>query len=72
MKDHCHLSGKFKSTAHIKCNLKIRYPKYNPVLMHNLPNCDIHFVSKELRKYPGRLNIITEPQVNTEAFFNRF
>ena len=31
VKDHNHLSGKYRGPAHRSCNLKIRYPNYIPV-----------------------------------------
>ena len=36
MRDHCHLSGKFRGAAHEVCNLKYKVPKFFPVVFHNL------------------------------------
>ena len=60
VKDHNHLSGKYRVPAHRSCNLKIRYPSYIPVFMHNLSNYDAHLFVKELSKCPGKLNVIPE------------
>ena len=31
VRDHCHLSGKFRGAAHEVCNLKYKVPKFFPV-----------------------------------------
>ena len=38
VRDHCHLTGKFRGAAHNKCNLKYQVPKFIPVVFHNLSN----------------------------------
>ena len=60
VKDHNHLSGKYRGPAHRSCNLKIRYPNYIPVFMHNLSNYDTRLFVTELSKCPGKLNVIPE------------
>ena len=60
VKDHNHLSGKYRGPAHRSCNLKIRYPNYIPIFMHNLSNYDAHLFVRELSKCPGKLNVIPE------------
>ena len=60
VKDHNHLSGKYRGPAHRSCNLKIRYPNYIPVFMHNLSNYDTYLFVRELSKCPGKLNVIPE------------
>ena len=60
VRDHNHLSGKYRGPAHRSCNLRIRYPSYIPVFMHNLSNYDAHLFVKELSKCPGKLNVIPE------------
>ena len=58
VKDHNHISGMYRGPAHRSCNLKIRYPNYIPVFMHNLSNYDTHLFVRELSKCPGKLNVI--------------
>ena len=36
VRDHCHLTGKYRGAAHNKCNLQYRRPKFIPVVFHNL------------------------------------
>ena len=36
VRDHCHLTGKYRGAAHKKCNLEFKVPKFFPVIFHNL------------------------------------
>lgn len=36
VRDHCHISGKFRGAAHADCNLKYQVPKKIPEVFHNL------------------------------------
>ena len=48
-RDHCHLTGKFRGAAHIKCNLEYNYKHWKlPVFFHNLKGYDPHFIFQEI------------------------
>ena len=49
VRDHCHLTGKYRGVAHNKCNLSYKVPKFFPVLFHNLSCYDAHLFVKKLR-----------------------
>src|SRR5688572_16558706 len=49
VRDHCHLTGKFRGAAHDRCNLSYKVPKFFPVLFHNLSCYDAHLFVKKLR-----------------------
>ena len=36
VRDHCHLSGRYRGATHHKCNLKLRKPDFIPVIFHTL------------------------------------
>jgi len=55
VRDHCHLSGKFRGAAHNKCNLNYRIPKFIPIFFHNMSNYDAHLFIKRLVK-PDEIN----------------
>ena len=58
VRDHCHLSGKFRGAAHNICNLKYRLPKFYPVIFHNLSGYDSHLFIKNLGKSEGKIDCI--------------
>ena len=31
LRDHCHVTGKFRGAAHSKCNINLRLPKKLPI-----------------------------------------
>ena len=53
VRDHCHVTGKYRGSAHQECNLKLKRNPNNvkiPVIFHNLRGCDAHFIMQEIRK----------------------
>ena len=58
VRDHCHLTGKFRGAAHDKCNLEYRLPKFYPVIFHNLSGYDSHLFIKNLGKSEGNIDCI--------------
>ena len=46
VRDHCHLTGKYRGAAHEVCNLKYRVPMFFPVAFHNLSGYDSHLLIK--------------------------
>ena len=51
VRDHCHITGKFRGSAHQECNLKLRVNPEEvkiPVIFHNLRGYDSHFIMQEI------------------------
>ena len=51
VRDHCHITGKFKGSAHQECNLKLRIKPESlkiPVILHNLRGYDSHFIMQQI------------------------
>ena len=40
VRDHCHVTGKFRGAAHEICNLDFKVTKKVPVIFHNLRSYD--------------------------------
>ena len=50
VKDHCHLTGKYRGPAHSKCNINVTQKQNNfiPFIFHNFSNYDCHMFCKTL------------------------
>ena len=51
VRDHCHITGKFRGSAHQECNLKLRIKPENikiPVILHNLNGYNSHFIMQQI------------------------
>ena len=57
-RDHCHITGKYRGAACDKCNLRMRVPKFVPVLFHNLEGYDAHLFVKSLGLEKGDISCI--------------
>ena len=58
VRDHCHVTGKFRGAAHNKCNLKLRIPRKLPIIFHNLQGYDGHIIFKELNNFDVDIAVI--------------
>ena len=53
VRDHCHITGKYRGSAHQDCNLKLQIKPETikiPVIFHNLRGYDSHFIMQEIGK----------------------
>lgn len=48
VRDHCHITGRYRGAVHNHCNLQYRMRKMIPVVFHNLKNYDAHMIMKTL------------------------
>ena len=51
VRDHCHITGKYRGSAHDSCNLKLQISAEKikiPVIFHNLKGYDSHLIMQEI------------------------
>ena len=51
VRDHCHITGVYRGSAHRECNLKLKIKPEEikiPVIFHNLRGYDSHFIMQQL------------------------
>jgi len=69
VKDHCHITGKYRGAAHNACNLKLRLnPKSPiPVIFHNLQGHDGHLLMQAMVRVQREISCIPN---NTEKYIS--
>ena len=58
VKDHCHITGKYRGAAHWSCNINLKLSKEIPVTFHNLRGYDTHLKIKEIGKFDVKVSVI--------------
>ena len=51
VRDHCHVTGKFRGAAHWSCNINLQLTKKVPIIFHNLRGYERHLIFCELDKF---------------------
>ena len=69
VRDHCHVTGKFRGAAHWNCNIKFRLSKRISVIFHNLKGYDNHLIFSELNKFGVKISVIPNGLEKYMAFF---
>ena len=70
VRDHCHLTGKFRGAAHQTCNLQYRINAQTirvPVIIHNLKNYDAHIILQSVKPHHGKISCIP---MNSEKYIS--
>ena len=63
VRDHCHITGKYRGDAHKKCNSELRTPRKLPIIFHNLEGYDGHLIFRELNNFKD-IDIQVIPKTN--------
>jgi len=67
VRDHCHLTGRFRGAVHSKCNLYYKVNKFIPVFLYNFSKYDCHLFIQELGKIRGEISVIP---INKENYIS--
>ena len=68
VRDHCHVTGKYRGSAHQLCNRNFRLTDKIPVIFHNLRGYDSHFIMQEIGKFKQDINVIPNNMEKYMAF----
>ena len=69
VRDHCHVTGKFRGAAHWSCNINFQLTKKIPIIFHNLRGCDSHLIFSEISKFDAKISVIPNGLEKYMAFF---
>ena len=58
VRDHCHITGKYRGSAHRDCNINVKLNHKIPVVFHSLKYYDSHLVMQKLAKFNLKINVI--------------
>ncbi|KYN15192.1 hypothetical protein ALC57_12602 [Trachymyrmex cornetzi] len=59
VRDHCHLTRRYRGPAHSRCNLQYHDTYVIPVFFHNLAGYDAHFIIKDIaNNFVGRVDLL--------------
>ena len=69
VRDHCHVTGKFRGAAHWSCTISFQLTKKVPVIFHNLGGYNSHLIFTELNKFDVKISVIPNGSEKYMAFF---
>ena len=58
VRDHCHITGKYKVSVHRDCNINFKLNHKIPVIFHKLKNYDSHLLMQEQDKFNLKINVM--------------
>ena len=69
VRDHCHVTGKFRGAIHRKCNINFQLTKNVSVIFLNLRGYDSHLIFNEFEKFDVKISVIPIGLEKYMAFF---
>ena len=69
VRDHCHITGKFRGALHWDCNINFQLTKRIPIIFHNLKRHDSHLIFSAPHKFDVKISIIPNGLEKYMAFF---
>ena len=58
VRDHCHITRKYKGSAHWSCNINLGLTKKVPVTFHNLRGYDSQLIMREIGKFDVSVSVV--------------
>ena len=59
VRDHCHVTGKYRGSAHRDCNINVKLNHKIPIVFHNIKNYGSHLIMQELGKCNFKINVLS-------------
>ena len=69
VRDHCHVTGKFRGATHKNCKVYFQLTKKVLVIFHNLRGYDSHLIFNELDKFDVKIKVLSTGLEKCMAFF---
>ena len=58
LRDHYHVTGKYRGSAHNTCNRSFRLSNKIPIIFHNSRGYDGHLIMQEIGQFNKTINVI--------------
>ena len=71
VRDHCHVTGKFRGTAHWSCSINLQLNKKVPVIFHNLRGSESLLNFCQLNKFDVKIYVIPNRLEKYVTFFQK-
>ena len=68
VRDHCHITGKYRGSAHWSCNIDLRLTEKIPVMFHYLRGYDSYLTMQEISRFDGKVNVLPDGLEKYMAF----
>ena len=68
MRDHCHITGKYRDSAHWSCNINLGLTKKVLVMFHNLSGYGSFLIMQEIGKSDVKISVIPNELEKYMAF----
>ena len=58
VRDHCHITGKYRGSAHRDCNINLKLNRKVPIVFRNLKRYDSHLIMQKLAKFNLKMSVM--------------
>ena len=70
VRDHYHITGKYRGSGHWSCNTNLKLTEKIPVISHNLRGYGSHLIIKEISKSDVKVSVIPNGLEKIHGFHN--
>ena len=68
VRDHCHITRKYRGATHWSCNINLKLTKKISVIFNNLKVYDSHLIIKKISKFDVKVSVIPNGSEKYMAF----